>query len=541
MKYSLYVFFSIILTTNALAQDWQWVAQAEGTGYENIYSLCTDSSGNIYLTGDFYDQMFLGNDTLDAFGSEPTFFCKMDQNGNVQWGKKIGGYDNTFGISQGAWAYPDIYSDTVLVISRMSGPNQNIGDCSLLLNGQGDHYEYHLTKVSSDGDCGWSQYHSNVNFRGLASDGAENLYCRLTVGQFSGNFHGVLLNTGTYLAKLSSLDGSLVWIKKMLDSPLYAVDILYGDGNLWLTGYTGGLSNFTLDTFTFPAISDEIFLAKIDTSASLQWVNTFAAPTLNARGWAGVDNHGNSYVGGLYQDDYLFGDTSLTPDNTEELYLIKYNTQGERVWILSSISTGNLEFNNLVTDVDGNTVITGKFDGSITFGQHTLLAAGEDDGFVAKFDSSGNCIGAKSIENTFGLLLAAIDRQGSVIVGGSFEGTTNFDGIVLNSVGQSDVFVAKIDLKTAIPEYRLGEEDNQLFIYANPNKGQCTIDVPEDFRYEDNLILRIFDTNGKLLRQTPLNMNQQQLQLDLQQEAKGVYTATLSNGNKTYNGRIVFE
>jgi hypothetical protein len=112
---------------------------------------------------------------------------------------------------------------------------------------------------------------------------------------------------------------------------------------------------------------------------------------------------------------------------------------------------------------------------------------------------------------------------------------------MVNSVeGGKDAFVAKIDLKTAIPEYRI-DGSNELFIYANPNEGKCTIDVPDDFLYENNLVLRIFDTSGKLIRQTPLVMNEGRIQLSLEQEAKGIYTATLSNNEKSYHGRIVFE
>jgi hypothetical protein len=44
-----------------------------------------------------------------------------------------------------------------------------------------------------------------------------------------------------------------------------------------------------------------------------------------------------------------------------------------------------------------------------------------------------------------------------------------------------------------------------------------------------------------LIQQATVNMNEETIKVDIQQEAKGMYNATLSNGKKLYKGRIVFE
>ena len=83
--------------------------------------------------------------------------------------------------------------------------------------------------------------------------------------------------------------------------------------------------------------------------------------------------------------------------------------------------------------------------------------------------------------------------------------------------------------------------NNQLIIYANPNQGKCNITIPDEFQHEKNLTLSIFDNNGKLIQQIPVQMNENKIKLNLQAEAKGIYNVTLSNGSKSYNGKIVFE
>jgi type IX secretion system substrate protein/photosynthesis system II assembly factor YCF48-like protein len=91
----------------------------------------------------------------------------------------------------------------------------------------------------------------------------------------------------------------------------------------------------------------------------------------------------------------------------------------------------------------------------------------------------------------------------------------------------------------------IGEEvrsaTNQLIIYANPTKGTCNVTIPEEFQHEKNLTLQIFDNTGKLLQQTKVEMQQEKVKVNLEEEAKGVYNVILSNGKKSYNGKIVFE
>lgn len=65
--------------------------------------------------------------------------------------------------------------------------------------------------------------------------------------------------------------------------------------------------------------------------------------------------------------------------------------------------------------------------------------------------------------------------------------------------------------------------------------------MPDDFVNEKNLVLSICDNKGKLIQQKTLQMNEGNIKLNLEQEAKGVYNVVLSNKKKSYNGKIVFE
>ena len=54
-------------------------------------------------------------------------------------------------------------------------------------------------------------------------------------------------------------------------------------------------------------------------------------------------------------------------------------------------------------------------------------------------------------------------------------------------------------------------------------------------------MLSIFDNTGKLIQQNKLNINDGTIKLSLEAEAKGIYNVSLSNGKRSYSGKIVFE
>ena len=103
------------------------------------------------------------------------------------------------------------------------------------------------------------------------------------------------------------------------------------------------------------------------------------------------------------------------------------------------------------------------------------------------------------------------------------------------------MFVAKCDAITNIPNNQRASNSNQLFIYANPNKGICYITVPDDLKNQNDLILRIYAANGKLIQQQPVQMQQEKIIINIEAEAKGIYNVTLGNKDKMYAGKIVFE
>ncbi|MEN6446018.1 MAG: SBBP repeat-containing protein [Candidatus Cloacimonas sp.] len=83
--------------------------------------------------------------------------------------------------------------------------------------------------------------------------------------------------------------------------------------------------------------------------------------------------------------------------------------------------------NSIAVDANGNSYVTGTFYGSsATFGSTTLTGSGYDDIFVAKMDSNGNWLWARQAGGTLSDLgnSIAVDANGNSYVTGTFDGSS---------------------------------------------------------------------------------------------------------------------
>lgn len=100
------------------------------------------------------------------------------------------------------------------------------------------------------------------------------------------------------------------------------------------------------------------------------------------------------------------------------------------------------------TTVDGagNVLVTGYFKGTVNFGGGTLVSAGGEDIFVAKYDAAGNHLWSKrfgSSSSDVGLGIA-VDGSDNVLLTGHFNDTVNFGGSNLASAGGADIYLVKL-------------------------------------------------------------------------------------------------
>ncbi|MBI1192752.1 MAG: hypothetical protein GC205_06200, partial [Bacteroidetes bacterium] len=102
---------------------------------------------------------------------------------------------------------------------------------------------------------------------------------------------------------------------------------------------------------------------------------------------------------------------------------------------------------DIVADAAGNSYVTGKFSTTFAIGDTTLVSAGREDIFVAKFDPNGELLWARrsgGVLEDQGIEIG-IDAAGGVYAVGRFEVTADFGPITVASQGNVDIFVVKYD------------------------------------------------------------------------------------------------
>ena len=229
----------------------------------------------------------------------------------------------------------------------------------------------------------------------------------------------------------------------------------------------------------------------------------------------------------------------LTNGTNKDWFLAKYNTNGNLVWAKQTNATSAINYGGVSTDNNGSTYCNGTFSGTVSFGTYTISAASPSDMFVTRYDSSGVCIGAKNVGNAFPYDI--LSSPSGFYVSGGFNSSASFDGNTVTTYGNTDIFIAKCDAMVGINTNHSMSTGYSLLIYANPNNGICNITVPDEFLNQKGLVLTIYDNMGKSIQQIPVEATQEKVKINMEEEAKGIYNATLSNGTKIYSGKIVFE
>ena len=163
------------------------------------------------------------------------------------------------------------------------------------------------------------------------------------------------------------------------------------------------------------------------------------------------------------------------------LFVQQANAQG---WLWAKSAGGSsAEYGTyLTTDRMGNVYVAGSFGSPVlSFGSITLIDSGAVNIFVAKYDSAGNVLWAKSAGGSNNDVAFSIttDGTGNVYITGLFASPTiTFGATTLTnftSGGSEDIFIAKYASTLSTPT--IINEPHNLFLYPNPTTGAITLTI----------------------------------------------------------------
>lgn len=240
-----------------------------------------------------------------------------------------------------------------------------------------------------------------------------------------------LTNNGNYEAYIVKYDplGNVLWAKGMggiYDDNCNSV-VTDSKGNVIISGsfYSPVM---TIGTTTLTnAGGGDIFIVKYDTFGNEIWVKQEGGSLSENCAAVTTDLHDNIFITGFFKSASIVSGTfTLTNSGSEDFFIIKYDSLGNTMWVKSSVGSGNESGNALKTDGSGNVYVTGSFYNLVSFGTLNLTSLGSSDIFIIKYDTLGNEIWAKNCGGNLNDIGFGIstDANRNVFVIGQFLSTT---------------------------------------------------------------------------------------------------------------------
>ena len=129
------------------------------------------------------------------------------------------------------------------------------------------------------------------------------------------------------------------------------------------------------------------------------------------------------------------------------LFLLAFTSAGQN-WLNGVGGAGNDEALDITPDGQGGYILSGFYSFGVDFNGTLLNSVGEIDAFVARTNAAGDVVWVKQFGGTGSDAAYAndIDANGNIFVSGYFSGTMVVDGTtVVSNSGSQDAFLAKLD------------------------------------------------------------------------------------------------
>ena len=541
MKKALVLFATIIFSLNGLSQapGWQWAKMASGPNSdENGFDVAVDANSNSYAVGCFLSStVTFGSITLTNAGfiSADIFIVKYDSSGNVLWARSAGGTADDYGRGVAVDANGNCY-----ITGYFQSTSVSFGTSLLFNAGANDIF---IAKYDSSGNALWAKKAGGPGEEWgmtVGVDASGNSYIAGLYGIpgfiYGGNFF--FTNAGVrdiFIAKYDA-SGNVLWAKSIggvADDGAYGIDV-DANGNSYLTGQSQSPSIiFGSDTLINTNNDWDFFISKFDSSGNVIWAKKADGNNYDTGFDVAVDAAGNSYATGYFGSDSItFGTLILTNAGGKDIFVVKYDVNGNAVWANSAGGPNDESGYGITADANGNSYITGYFiSPSVTFGSTTLMNTSlYSDIFTAKYDASGNSLWALKV--TGNITDAAngidVDVNGNCFITGNFFSTSLiFGSIALTRVGGDEFFIAKLGSNI------LGTVENHptIGIQISPNPASETILLSGIRNVKTNTTFSIYNVIGaEILTSTVTGL---QTNINIRSIPPGIYFINIKEGERS--------
>jgi hypothetical protein len=352
--------------------NYVWAKSMGDQNSEGGQGIAIDSSGNVYLTGDFWDTVDFdpgaGTANLTSAGFGDIFILKLDSDGNYVWVKSMGstGADQGRVIALDSSGNPYVIGNFRVTVDFDPGA----GTANLTSAGSADIF---ILKLDSDGDYVWAKSIGGTGGEtgfSMTIDSSNNIYA---VGNFANTVDfdpGVgaaeFTSAGSndiFILKLNS-DGNYVWAKGVggTGAETGFSTILDSSNNVYTTGSFASTVDFDPGAGTAnltSAGSVDIFILKLDSDGDYVWAKSIGETATDSARAIALDASNNIYTTGQFSNTVDFdpgvGIANLISTASTDIFLLKLLPVSLPALSTTTASstTDSLSLTSIITDTGG--------------------------------------------------------------------------------------------------------------------------------------------------------------------------------------------
>ncbi len=403
-----------------------------GKGTEQATAVATDSAGNIYIGG---NTSSTGIATSGAYqtslnsGKGDAFLAKFNKSGGLLWATYYGGGSGVVSISAIC-----INNAGQLYISGSTTSASGIATQGAYQTSFGGGSDAFLGKFSSSGTLLWATYYGNTD--------AEYSYA-LCTDKFGNAIITGLTSFGSgyynyaFLAKFDST-GKYVWAENFGNGNDYGNAVAIDkSGNIYLGGYTKSTSGIaTTGAYQtslagkdpFGGTAFNAFLAKFDASGKLKWGTYYGGAGSDYATGLATDANGNIYMAGQAESLTNIAtsgayQTSNGGGNSDG-FLSKFDSTGNLKWATYYGGSATDKVSGVCVNPSGNVFITGY-----TFSSNNIA-------------TSGAYLSSNSSTSNGDAFLAKFNSDGSLAFGSYYGGSGGANGYAVCNDLYDDIYMA---------------------------------------------------------------------------------------------------
>ncbi len=433
--------------------DFVW---AKSGGFLGTYGVDVDKDGNVYVVGSYVGAIeYSPGLYTEEYGTSDIYVAKLDRDGNWQWVFTAGGVNADEGSDI------CIGSDGSIYVTGSCNGNVTFGSQTITSTGN----NLFILKLESSGEVCWVEpiaCGATHSFRNICVDIEDNLY-------IAGAFTSTIDLGSTYSANGSSCD---LYIAKYTNERSWDWVITAGSNNqndllldmeidksgfLYATGSYRG--NFSLEGHYLSHVSEtDVFAVKLSSGGVVEYVTTGTGASNDSGFCITVDDDNNAYIGGNFRSNLTFdGVTNLNSVEADDydMFIAKLDANGNKVWANSVSSLGSSDgFRDLLL-LDNQLKVLGNVEGTALFGETSITSNGESDCFIASMDLQGIFQNVRTFGGTGNDLSYGISSNpvGDLALTGIFSDSIWIGNTQLVAEENYDGFVTQFGYNDPIPAF----------------------------------------------------------------------------------------